>query len=270
MNNIHKIIFVVPARLNSSRLPKKVLAEICGVPMLKRVLETCDNFNYEVLACVDSEELENIVKSWGFKVLRTSKYCQSGSERIASVIDSILSIVWDSNSLVWDKSLRKDRLTQTVIINVQADQPFLDKNILKEMIIRFINKSNSLEVLTPIYPLEPVEIHNENIVKALINLNSEAIYFSRHALPFIRDVKTSEWHLYATFWGHIGIYGFRGDIIDSWTRLTESSLEKLEKLEQLRLIDSGYKISTYKVKKGILSVDTLNQLKEANKLCRRN
>ena len=270
MNTISKIIFVIPARLDSSRLPRKVLAEVCGIPMLKRVLEICNKFNYEVIACVDSEELEKLVKTWNFKVIKTSKNCQSGSERIASVIDSILSIAWGSNSLDWEKEMRKNRLNQTAIINVQGDQPFIDINVLSEMIKRLSSKKDKFEILTPIYPLEEFEIDNENIVKVVINLNSDAIYFSRQTIPFIRGIDRREWYSHTTFWGHIGIYGFRGDILDKWLELPESSLEKLEKLEQLRLIESGYRISTYKVEKGIFSIDTFSQLVEANKLCKNN
>ena len=97
-----------------------------------------------------------------------------------------------------------------------------------------------------------------------------AVYFSRAAIPFVRGTEINQWSKIATYYGHVGIYGYRGDILKIWGELSESELENLEGLEQLRLIDSGYKIGTFRVPKSTLSVDTKTQLLEAIEIFKKN
>ena len=136
---------------------------------------------------------------------------------------------------------------------------------LKKCILFFYSHSELPEIVTPIFKLKKESIHNPAVVKALINKNCEAIYFSRSALPHIREINKDEWHSHHDFWGHVGIYGFRADILSAWRTLSQSNLEKNEKLEQLRFIDSGIKISTFKVEGNFLSIDTSEQLEEVRK-----
>ena len=110
-------------------------------------------------------------------------------------------------------------------------------------------------------------MHNPNLVKTLITSKKEIIYFSRSALPFIRDKDKETWSTEYQYWGHVGIYGYRGDILQQWNSLPESNLEKLEKLEQLRLIDAGIKFSAFEVEGDFLSIDTQDQLELARKIC---
>lgn len=260
----NKFIVAVPARLESSRLPNKVLADIAGKSMIRRTLEACNNSKLvsKTVLCTDSSILFEKANSWGFDVLMTSKNCQSGTERIASVFDNLFKIAWGG---IKSKSDIDNLIANTYVINVQGDQPFIDPNVIDKVVEAFLNKT-SHEVITPIYKLKPENIHNPNVVKTLINKSKQAIYFSRAPLPYVRDVKTQLWHKYATFWGHVGIYGYRGDILNNWNNLPISQLEQAEKLEQLRIIDGGYKISTIEVEGDFLSVDTLDQLEEARKI----
>ena len=265
-NKIKNVLVVVPARLNSSRLPNKVLADIGGKPMLHRVLEQCKKAinPSKIVLCTDSERLSLIAKKLSIKSLLTSESCDSGTDRIASVLDKLLEISWDSSKKNNFKNIN-DLTKRTLIINVQGDQPFIDPKIIKEMYSFFYSHLELPEIVTPIFKLIKESIHNPAVVKALINQNCEAIYFSRSALPHIRERNKDEWHIYHDYWGHLGIYGFRADILSSWKRLPLSKLERTEKLEQLRFIDAGIKINTFKVEGDFLSIDTNEQLEELRK-----
>ena len=269
IKKISKSIIVVPARLDSSRLPKKVLADIKGKPMLTRVLEQCKKSlgPLEVILCTDSNDLYMLAKSIGIRALVTDKYCNSGSERIASVIKELMQIIWKEN---YSNSKKNDiffnRLQQTLIINVQGDQPFIDPKIITRMHDFFSRSKKIPEVVTPIYKLNKNDIHNESVVKTLVNSNNEAIYFSRSPLPFVRDKSKDSWHHYYNYWGHVGIYGYRADILFNWFNYPISELEKCEKLEQLKLIDAGIKINTFIVEGDFLSIDTAEQLENARNL----
>tara|TARA_A100001011_G_scaffold36999_1_gene35141 strand:- start:9195 stop:10028 length:834 start_codon:yes stop_codon:yes gene_type:complete len=265
-NTKNNVLIVVPARLNSSRLPNKVLADIGGKPMLQRVLEQCKKAldSSEIVLCTDSKKLSLIAKKLNIKSLLTPASCDSGTDRIASVLDKLLEILWSASQKNNFKNIN-DFKKRTLIINVQGDQPFIDPEVIKKMYTFFYSHSELPEIVTPIFKLKKESIHNPAVVKALINKNCEAIYFSRSALPHIREINKDDWHSHHDFWGHVGIYGFRADILSAWRTLSQSNLEKNEKLEQLRFIDSGIKISTFKVEGNFLSIDTSEQLEEVRK-----
>tara|TARA_B100000886_G_scaffold332562_1_gene285425 strand:- start:1666 stop:2484 length:819 start_codon:yes stop_codon:yes gene_type:complete len=261
INKIRKTIIAVPVRLESSRLPKKVLEDINGKPMLIRVLEQCKKVKIpaEIVLFTDSQLLSELAKSIGINSYLTNKNCKSGSERIASVVSKLVKNSWkdfESNNKINDSA----KLKETLVINVQADQPFLDPDVLKKMYEFFLNQKETPEVVTPIYKLKKNDIHNTSVVKTLLNQDLKAIYFSRSPIPYIRDINKNDWHLYYDYWGHVGIYGYRADILSNWNKYPSSMLEKCEKLEQLKLIDAGVKVSTFEVKGNFLSVDTKEDL----------
>ncbi len=269
VKEIKKVVIAVPARLNSSRLPNKVLADIAGKPMIERVLQQCKKSleDINIILCTDSKDIIEIAENIGIKSLFTKKNCKSGSERIASVYRELIQIAWGEDFFDYEKYYTfEEKKKQTLIINVQGDQPFLDPKVIKEMINVCFNQEKIPDVITPIHKLNKNQIHNPAVVKTLLNQDMEAIYFSRSALPYIRDHKKEDWYLKYDYWGHVGIYGFRGDIIAKWNKFPDSNLEKLENLEQLRLIDAGVKINTFKVKGNFLSIDTPEQLEMARKI----
>lgn len=253
---IQKCVVAVPARLQSSRLPNKVLAEIGGKPMIQRVLERCRESTAvdTVVLCTDSQELQQRAEAWGFPVLMTAESCSSGSERIASVADALMALAWGDATPTAD---------QTAVINVQGDQPFIDPQVIDAMAAEFRRLDPVPAVVTPVYGLKPETVHNPNVVKTLLAHDGRALYFSRSAIPHVRDVDPSEWHRHTTFWGHVGMYGFRGDVLAAWNQLPASPLEDLERLEQLRLIEAGLTIATFEVQGTSLSVDTAEQLEQA-------
>ncbi len=267
-NNIKSnVLLVVPARLNSSRLPNKVLADIGGKPMIQRVLEQCKKAidTSKIVLCTDSEKLSLLAKNLSINTILTSDSCDSGTDRIASVLDKIIEIS-SSGFNKYDYENIDDLKKRTLIINVQGDQPFLDPKVIQKMCSFFYSSSELPCVVTPIYKLQKESIHNPSVVKVLVNKNSEAVYFSRSALPYVRDVEKDSWHLKYCYWGHLGIYGFRADIVSEWRKLPKSSLEEVEKLEQLRFIDAGIKVTTFKVEGDFLSIDSQDQLDAARNL----
>ena len=265
---IKRSVVAVPARLQSSRLPNKVLADIGGKPMIRRVLEQCAQADgpVEVVLCTDSAQLQQLARDWGFSVLMTSSDCSSGSERIASVADQLVARAWGESVEVWDAQMRRSRLESTAVINVQGDQPFLDPADVTAMVTAFDGDGAVPAVVTPVYRLKPETIHNPAVVKTLLAHDGRALYFSRSAIPHVRDVDPVHWHQHTDYWGHVGIYGFRGDVLCSWDQLPESPLEDLERLEQLRLIEAGLTIATFPVEGTSLSVDTAEQLEQARQM----
>ncbi len=252
MGNGMRYVVAVPARLESSRLPGKVMADIGGRPMLRRVLERCAQARVPeaVVLCTDSQELIDAARDWGFPAIATSPACGSGSERIASVVGRMVELAGVPAE-------------QTVILNVQGDQPFIDAAVIDAMAGEFERRGPSAEVLTPIYRMGADKVHNPNVVKTLVSADGRALYFSRSAIPHVRGIDPSDWHAHVPFWGHVGIYGYRADVLARWNALPASPLEEIEKLEQLRLLEAGIGIGTFAVEGESLSVDTAEQLEQA-------
>jgi 3-deoxy-manno-octulosonate cytidylyltransferase (CMP-KDO synthetase) len=246
---IRKCVVAVPARLQSSRLPNKVLADIGGKPMIKRVLERCREARSveAVVLCTDSAELQTRAEDWGFPVLMTAQSC-------SSVAHPLMTLAWGDAIPVAE---------ETAVINVQGDQPFIDPAVIDAMVEEFRRQDPVPAVVTPVYGLKPESVHNPNVVKTLLAHDGRALYFSRSAIPHVRDVAEAEWHQHTTYWGHVGMYGFRGDVLAGWDQLPASPLEDLERLEQLRLIEAGLTIATFPVQGTSLSVDTAEQLEQA-------
>ena len=197
-----RCVVAVPARLESARLPGKVLADIGGRPMLRRVLERCRQARapLAVVLCTDSDALIEAAAAWGFPALATSAACASGSERIASVVEAMVALAGGSAE-------------ETLIVNVQGDQPFIDPGTIDALANEFARRGPAAEVLTPIYRMAADKIHNPSVVKALVAADGRALYFSRSAIPHVRGVDPADWHTRALYWGHVGVYGYRADVL---------------------------------------------------------
>lgn len=251
-----RFVVAVPARLDSARLPGKVMADIGGRPMLQRVLQRCALAlrPSAVVLCTDSATLVEAAQGWGFPALLTPPECSSGSDRLASALEAIVAFAGEDGG---------SALADTVVLNVQGDQPFIDPAVIDAMAAEFERSTPPPEVLTPIYRLGPDKLHNPNVVKTLVSADGRALYFSRSALPHVRGVEPDQWHAHAPFWGHVGLYGYRADVLARWPALPPSPLETIEKLEQLRLLEGGIGIGTFVVDGDFLSVDTAEQLEQA-------
>jgi len=250
-----RYVVAVPARLESSRLPGKVMADICGKTMIQRVLDRCSQAcsPEAVVLCTDSAELMAAAQLWGHQALLTAPECRSGSERIASVVQELVALVGAPTE-------------EMVVINVQGDQPFIDPAVIDAMVKAFEDRGPASEVLTPVYRMEADKVHNSNVVKTLVAADGRALYFSRSAIPHVRGVDPADWHAHGPYWGHVGIYGYRADVLARWNQLPFSPLEEIEKLEQLRLLEAGISIGTFAVEEESLSVDTPEQLEEARRI----
>jgi 3-deoxy-manno-octulosonate cytidylyltransferase (CMP-KDO synthetase) len=170
-------IVTLPARLESSRLPDKVMADIDSKPMLQQVLECCGlaTAPAAVLLCTDSPDLAATAASWGFDAILSSSACESGRERIASVADQLLVRSCSSES------------ASALIINEQGDQPFIDPAVINAMAAEFSRRSPNPELLIPVYRLSSEKVQDPNVVKSLLAADGRALYFSRSAVPHVRD-----------------------------------------------------------------------------------
>lgn len=251
----YSVVVAIPARLESSRLPRKLIADISGKPMVRHVLDRCAQARSPtaIRLCTDSPALAEQASQWGFTALITSSHCSSGSDRLASVVSELVAAGGKPAA-------------QTLILNVQGDQPCLDPALIDAISAAFAARDPAPDVLTPIYKLPADKLHDPNVVKVLLAADGRVLYFSRSALPHVRDADPSRWSLHTTYWGHVGIYAYRAEVLMRWLQLPESPLEQLEKLEQLRLLEAGIPIQTLTVSGDILSVDTAEQLQQARAL----
>ena len=230
-------MIIIPARLSSSRLPNKVLADINGIPMIIR----CANIAKEVdkvAIATDSNEVVEICNKYGFKAVLTDKNHQSGSDRIKEAADIL--------------GLKEDDL----IINMQGDEPFLEPEILQEVKNALKDIKDEFKMASCYKEISELDAEDPNLVKVVIDQFSNALYFSRSKIPYNRD------NLPHTYKGHIGIYGFSKKSLDSFVNL-KGHLEHIEKLEQLRVIENGLKIKMIKVNTKSFGIDTKEDLEKA-------
>ncbi|MCX8084941.1 MAG: 3-deoxy-manno-octulosonate cytidylyltransferase [Calditerrivibrio sp.] len=234
---------VIPARYGSTRLEGKPLKEIAGVPMIVWVIQNCKKSKADRVIVVtdDNRIFDECRKIEGVEVTLSDPDLPSGTDRVAQVA----------------KYLESD-----IIINVQGDEPFIDPKLIDDM-IDDLAKGDAV-MNTACVSIDPDTARNPNTVKVVLDKDGYAIYFSRSVIPFDRDG-----HGRVEYLKHIGIYGYRRSFLRVFTSLEKSFLEEIEKLEQLRAIENGYKIKVIKTNYRGISVDTEEDLIEANKYAKR-
>ena len=233
-------MIIIPARLSSSRLPNKVLAEIDNKPMIIWCAEVASKVD-DVCIATDSEEVINVCKSYGFNAVMTDKNHKSGSDRIKEAADIL--------------GLKND----DIVINMQGDEPFLEPQILQSVKNKLNEiKSRDFAMVSCYKEISELDAEDPNLVKVVIDSNGDAIYFSRSKIPYNRD---NEPH---TYFGHIGIYGFTKKSLDEFVKM-KGNLEHIEKLEQLRVLENGKKIAMIKVETKSFGIDTKDDLEKARK-----
>ena len=231
-------MIIIPARLSSSRLPNKVLADINGTPMVIKTALKAKKVD-EVVIATDSEEVIEVAKKYNIKAVMTNKNHKSGTDRIKEASD-ILGL--DENEL---------------IINLQGDEPFIEVEILEKLKETLKTIKNREFVMASCYKkIDEIEAEDPNIVKVVIDKDSNAIYFSRSKIPYNRDNSVH------TYKGHIGVYGFNKKSLDEFCKIS-AHIEDIEKLEQLRVIYYGYKIKMIEVETKSIGIDTIEDLKKA-------
>jgi len=238
-----KILGIIPARYASTRFPGKPLVDIAGKSMIQRVYEQakkCSQLS-EVIVATDDDRIFEHVNSFGGKAEMTSSTHQSGTDRCAEVAE---------------KHPEYD-----VIINIQGDEPYINPDQISKLISCFGDPGTQIATLIKKVSNEQ-ELYNTNSPKVIINKNSEAIYFSRSPLPHIRGQEPQNWFQHFTYFKHIGIYGYRAEILKQITKLPVSALEKAESLEQLRWIENSYKIKVAETEIETVAIDTPEDLKK--------
>ncbi len=219
---------VIPARFSSSRLPGKPLLLIHGRPMILRVVDQAkkvEGFD-DLCVATDDERIAEICRSDGVDVVLTSPDHPSGTDRLSEVA-RIKG--WDSND---------------IIVNVQGDEPLLPAQLVKQVAKLLVDKPNcSMSTLCePIHSLD--EFQRDSIVKVVMSKQNEALYFSRATIPYDRDgAKHEEPTLHTQAFRHLGLYAYRVSLLQEYVTWDMGKLEKLESLEQLRVLENGHRIA---------------------------
>ena len=221
-----KKVIVIPARLDSTRLPKKVLLDLKGKTVIQRVYEQClkvKNIDGVYIATY-STEIEGVCRSFTDHIILTKSSHQSGTDRIGEAVSGI-----DCD----------------IVVNVQGDEPFIYPNLIEELVHSFDH--DQVSMASAMSKIENIkDLQDPNVVKVVVDTQNNAIYFSRAPIPFPRDhqeiIYSNEELKKHNFFRHIGIYGYQKDFLAKYIKMEQTNLEKLEKLEQLRVIENGFKI----------------------------
>ena len=238
-----KAVAVIPARYGSTRLPGKPLLDICGKPLIQRVWEVVSRVHGldKIIVATDDERIAEVVRGFGGKALMTSADCQSGSDRVREVAQTVDADVY---------------------VNVQGDEPLLEPSAIEKLLEVFAHDS-SVQVATLCSSISQEEAQSPNQVKVVRDHAGNALYFSRAPLPFVREANETVDYL-----GHIGIYAYRREALCSFTSLPASPLEQAEKLEQLRFLQAGIPIRVLEVPRMGVGVDTQEDLERVQTIVR--
>ena len=234
---------LIPARLNSSRLEKKLIKDLDGIPIIVRTYKNIVSTNLfkEVIVVTDADEIVEILKKHNIKFLKSLKSHNTGTDRIAEFAD---------------------KFNSDIIVNVQGDEPFINKDDLIKIINEFKCDSNNLvNVVSLMIKLSNIDkINNPNNVKVVVDNNNDSILFSRSIIPFDRD------DLKPNYYKHIGVYAFRTLYLKKFAKYDQTPLEKAEMIEALRIVEHGEKIRMIEIFKEHVSIDTIDDLKMAESI----
>lgn len=240
-----KIIGIIPARWGSTRFPGKPLAMINGKSMIQRVYEQVKKSTRltEVVIATDDDRIIKVAKEFEGKAVITGNHHRSGTERCAEVVEK-----YEAQGNYFD-----------IAINIQGDEPFINPLQIDQLASCFVDEE--VEIATLIKKINSQEdLFNPNVVKAICNNRGDAIYFSREALPHLRNYEKKDWINHFNFYKHIGIYGYRTGVLMELIELSEGDLEKAESLEQLRWLENEYKITVRETEFESVAVDTPDDL----------
>jgi len=248
-----KYLAVIPARYGSTRLAGKPLRDICGKPLIQRVYERAIEVGsfHKVVVATDSEEIFSCVEAFGGKAVMTSVRHRSGTERVAEV-----ALLYPSE----------------IIVNIQGDEPLIDPEEVGELLVRFSQEKEAV-VGTLKHPIRsPGDFSDPNVVKVVTDLKDYALYFSRCTIPHgiacsgSFNIDSADMVCYK----NIGIYAFKRDFLLKYPTLTQTRLERIERLEQLRILEHGYRILVPTAVKDSIGVDTEEDLKKVREIFHQN
>ncbi|MUP45507.1 3-deoxy-manno-octulosonate cytidylyltransferase [Gramella sp. BOM4] len=240
----NKVIAMIPARYEASRFPGKLLQDLNGKTVIRRTYEAAVDTNLfdDVYVVTDSDKIEKEIRKHGGKVIMSQKEHECGSDRIAEAVEN---------------------MEVDIVLNVQGDEPFIDKNSLAKLLDVFeqdqLKEIDLASLKTALY--ESDDITNPNNVKVITDHNGFALYFSRFPIPYPRDTSAQ-----VTYFKHIGIYAFRKSALMDFYRLPMLSLEAAEKIECIRYLEYGKKIKMIETSVKSIGIDTPEDLEKARKL----
>lgn len=235
-------IAIIPARLASTRLPRKILREIAGKSMLAHVYEAARKSSLlrEVIIATDSEEVLEVARSHGWRAEMTSSEHRSGTDRVHELAQ---------------------RLSADIYVNVQGDEPLARPEHL-ETLLRPMQRPEVM-VSSIMTPCPPHDVDNPNAVKVVTDKQGRALYFSRSTIPFNRDQRAG-----VQYFKHLGFYAYRKGALDRFCTLPESVLEAAERLEQLRFLENGTDIFVEETPYNTVGVDTEEDLRRVEEMLR--
>ena len=238
-----RIVGVIPARYGSSRFKGKVLADIAGKPMIQWVYERANQSKTldELFVAVDDQRIQSRVEQFGGKAVLTAAHHKSGTDRIAEAVEN---------------------MSADIVVNIQGDQPLIEPNMIDEAVQPMIDNPE-IQMSTLKRQIEKDEFDDPGVVKVVVDYKDFALYFSRSLIPYPRydeNLRVFE---------HVGLYVYRKDFLLKISRMPQGYLEKIESLEQLRVIEKGYRILVVETKMDRtagISVDTPEDLKKVEKI----
>jgi len=237
-----EVLGVIPARLSSQRLPGKLLRKVLGKTILEWTWSQAKKAKNleDLIIAVDCEELKKEAENFGAKVVLTSPEHSSGTERICEAVSSI---------------------DTRIVVNIQADEPLIHPSVIDSLVENMLS-GEGLTMATPVKEIEDEEeLTDPNIVKVVIDKDNFALYFSRTAIPFLRNKDFKP-----TYFKHLGIYAYTKDFLYVFKNLPPSLLERAEKLEQLRVLEAGFKIKTVITNFDSYGVDTEKDLEKVERV----
>ena len=239
-----KIVVVIPARYGSTRLPGKPLLLLAGKPMIQRVFERAklSKRAERVIVATDDERIVNAVEAFGGEARMTRPDHRTGTERVAEVAAHVEG---------------------DVFVNVQGDEPLLDPKAVDAAISSLLEEPQALISTVATSVKTPGDIMDPNVVKTVLDFESNALYFSRAPIPWVRDTAGK---IQVRHWKHLGLYVFQRDALLEYPTLPQGELEKIEQLEQLRWLENGWKIRVAEVAHDAVSVDVPEDVARVEKL----
>lgn len=235
-----QVIGVIPARLASTRLPRKVLRDIAGKPMLAWVHQAASSAGVfdRLIVATDAEEVVDLCRAQGWECRMTSSALASGTDRVHAV----------AQELGWAED--RDQ-SNDIFVNIQGDEPLLRPEHFRALLLPF--QRAEVNVSTVMTRCPAADIGNPNVVKVVVDHDGKALYFSRATIPFDREGNAG---VSIPYWKHLGLYAYRKYILDRFPGLPSSKLESVERLEQLRLLENGIAIHVEPAEHDTVGVDT--------------
>ena len=242
-----KVVAVIPARYASSRYPGKPLVDIGGKPMIQRTYERVASVSGwdRIIVATDDTRIFDVANAFGAEVMMTREDHVSGTDRCAEVLENVSEKV-------------------DYVVNIQGDEPFIEPDQLIEITNAFRSNAPIYTLVKQITTIDT--LFNPNSPKVVLDADQQALYFSRHAIPYMRGLPQEDWLSQHRYFKHIGLYAYRSDILPKLNQLPSSDLERAESLEQLRWLQHGFQIQTVETQFETIGIDSPEDLEKIKKL----